>query len=241
MCRLLGRIHSLCSQNMTRYQKGWRAQANYLSENTPLSVREAEVLSLMRHNYNQDEIANKLTLRPPTVEEDWHDIRDYLRNAQTLTTIMGPHPWGDGDTREHDQIDDSPWTQLSSGALNYSDEERTRIELELYVGKRGPINHRFLLVEREIVDDTEYSTTTTEKRSAHGPNGLRDYVYNDVDILDEYYLYHALLHKGGVDPGAKGARPPESALKQDFSSHELQTAEERGLERVERHGVDGSN
>lgn len=226
---------------MTRYQKGWRAQANYLSENTPLSVREAEVLSLMKHNYNQDDISNKLTLRSPTVEEHWNDIREHLRNAQTLTTIMGPHPWGDGDTREHDKIDDSPWTQVSSGALNYADEERTRLELELYVGKRGPVTHRFLLVEREIVDDSEYSTTTTEKRSAHGSNGLRDYVYNDVDTLNEYYLYYALLHKGGVDPGGKCAVPAEYALDQDIPAYDLQVAEERGLERVKRHGVDGSD
>jgi len=62
---------------------------------------------------------------------------------------MGPHPWGDGETRQSEDVDDTPWNLLSSAVMNYSDEERTQIELELYYGKSFPMSDMYLLVERK--------------------------------------------------------------------------------------------
>jgi len=223
---------------MDRYHTGWRAHANYLTKHTPLSERQAEIVALKKTGHSTNEISEILTLYPDTIEDHWTDALDQCHRAQTLCTVMGPHPWGDSDTRQPDEIDDTPWNLLSSGAISYSDESRTRVELELYHGESNPMSNMYLLVEREIVDTASYETTTKEQRSAHESTALRGYIYDDANTLDEYYLRWALLDKAGIDPGADGTPPVEGVLDQDVTHKDADAAQERAMERVAQHSIE---
>jgi len=140
-------------------------------------------------------------------------------------------------TRLAASFSETTWNLLSSAAMTDADAKRTRVELEVYHGEHGTWDHSYLLVEREIVDTEDYATKTTEHRSAHGPNGLRGYVYQDADTLDEFYVRCELLDKAGIDPGAEGApRFPEH--QEDIAEEEIEAARERAQERVHRHRLE---
>lgn len=220
---------------MTRRQTGWRHHATYLTDHTPLSERQAEILALRKTGHSTEEIKETLTLYPETIEDHWDDVLEQWNQAQELCTIMGPHSWGDGETRQADDVDDTPWNLLSSAVMNYSDEERTQIELELYYGESFPMINMYLLVEREIVDTADHATNTTEHRSAHDTNALRGHIYSDVDSIDEYYLRWELLEKAGVDPGADYTPSAESQLGRPISQTEADAARERAQDRVDMH------
>lgn len=222
---------------MIRYQTGWRHHATYLTNHTPLSVRQAEILALKKTGHTTVEIKEILTLYPETIEDHWDDVLEQWDQAQELCTIMGPHPWGDSETRQSDDVDDTPWNLLSSAVTNYSDEERTRIELELYYGKSlGGGGHMYLLVEREIVDTADHATKTTEHRSVHDSNALRSHIYSDVETIDEYYLRWVLLKKAGIDPSADYTPSAESVLDRDIPRTEAEAAREHAQNRVTVHG-----
>lgn len=224
---------------MFRHQTSWRQQATYLTENTPLSERQAEILALRKTGHSTEEIQDILTLYPDTIEEHWSDVLEEWDRAQELCTVMGPHPWGDNETRQNDTFDDTPWHLLSSAAMNYSDEERTRIELELYYGESlGGGGNMYLLVERETVDTADHATKTTEHRGAYDSNALRDHIYSDVETIDEYYLRWALLEKAGIDPGADYTPSAENPLDRDVSRTEADAARGRALNRVDTHSVE---
>jgi len=213
---------------------GWLDHTEYLQERTPLTERQADVLALWKTGESFDEISDTLGLPVARVEDHWSDILDQLDRAQEFCTIMGPHPWGDGETRETDDVDDTTWNLMASAAMNYSDEARTRLELELYHGYSGQWNETYLLVEREIENTEDYATETTETRGAHGSDGLRDYIYHSADTLDEYYLRYMLLEKSGIDPSAEHATPPEAVLKREISQKETDAARKRARDRVDR-------
>lgn len=217
---------------MNRYHAGWRHYATYLAERTPLSGQQAEILALRKTGHSTEEAAKILTLSSDTIEDHWDDVLEQWDRAQELCTIMGPYPWGDSETRQPDVIDDTPWNLVSSAAMDYPDEERTRIELRLYYGKSLPTGHLYLLVERETVDTADHATTTTQHRSAHDSNALRSHIHTDVNTIDEYYLRRALLAKAGIDPSADFTPSAESLLERDISPTEAEAAEERAYERV---------
>lgn len=222
---------------MTEYtsrHSGWRDHATYLTERTPLSERQAEVLALKKTRHTTDEISDILHLPVETIEDHWTDILDQRDQARELCTVIGPVAWDGNETRPADELDDRPWSLLSSAAMTYADAERTRVELELYHGEHRVSSHSYLLIEREIVDSEDYATTTSEHRSAHGPNGLRGYIHHDTDTLDEFYVRDELLAKAGIDPGAKGA-PPSPRRDEDVSEEEIEAAKDRAQERVQTH------
>lgn len=222
---------------MTEYRSrhsGWRDHANYLTERTPLSERQAEILALKKTRHSTDKISQLLHLRFETIEDHWTDVLDQRDKARELCTVIGPVAWDGNETRPADELDDRPWNLLSSAAMTFADDERTLIELELYHGEHRGFNSTYLLIEREIVDTEDYATKTTEHRSAHGPNGLRGYVYEDADTLDEFYVRYELLAKAGIDPGAGGA-PPFPEQQEDIPEEEVEAARERAQERVRTH------
>lgn len=215
----------------------WDRYATYLTENTPLSERHAEILALKKTGHSTDEISDTLTLPVDTVEDHWNDVLDQLDRAQLFVTIMRPHP-GVNMTHEAEDIDDTPWSLLSSAVRHYSNKERPRIELELYHGETNAVSESYLLIEREIINTKDWATETTVQRSAHGPNGLRGTIYNDAETLDEYYLRYALLYKAGIDPTADYAPSAESVLDREILPREADAAEERALDRAENHFVE---
>jgi len=184
--------------------------------------------------HTTDEISEILHLRVETIEDHWTDVLDQRDQARELCTIIGPVAWDGNERRPADELDDRPWNLLSSAAMTYADAERTRVELELFHGEHGTWDHSYLFIEREIVDAEDYATETREHRSAHGPNGLRGYVYQDADTLDEFYVRYELLAKAGIDPGAEGA-PPFPEQQEDVAEDEVEAARERAQERVHTH------
>lgn len=224
---------------MHRHYSVRNRQATYLLENTPLSEREATVLALWKNGNSIEEISEILPMSTDKVERHLSEVRDEWERAQEFCTIMGPHPWGDSPTRDDDDFDDNPWNPLSSAVIHEADEKRSRLELELYFGWRGPMHATYLLVERETVDMTEYATKTTEIRGCHEPNALREYLFEDVETLDEYFVRRMLLEKAGIDPGAKGGTSAESAVGREVPREEAEAARERAAEKVQLHGADG--
>lgn len=223
---------------MNRYHTGWLDHTEYLQERTPLTERQADVLALWKTGQSLDEISDTLDLPVDRVEDHWTDILDQWDRAQELCTILGPHPWGDDATRQTDNIDDTTWNLLVSAAMNYSDEDRTRVELELYYGYESTMSTVYLLVEREIKDTARCATETTEKRSSRNSNALRDYIYKGIDTLDEYYLRYALLEKGGIDPTGEHAPHPNPGPDHDISQKDIDAARERAMDRVIVHTVE---
>lgn len=222
---------------MTEYppmHSGWQDHAIYLTERTPLSERQAEILALKKTRHTTDEISQILHLPVETIEDHWTDVLDQRDKARELCTVIGPVAWDGNETRPAHELDDRPWNLLSSAAMTFADAERTRVELELYHGEHRVVSNTYLLIEREIVDTEDYATKTTEHRSAHEPNGLRGYVYQDADTLDEFYVREELLAKAGIDPGAKGA-PPHPGQQEDIAEEEVEAARERAQERVQNH------
>lgn len=222
---------------MYRYHTSWPAHATYLTENTPLSRRQAEIVALKKTGHSTEEIRETLILFPGTVEDYWSDVLEQWERAQELCTVMGPHPWGEDETRSALQFDDTAWNKLSAGGLSHADEERTRVELELFHGESYPMSDKYLLIEREIVDTAEYATRTTEERSAHEVTALRSYLYSNADTLEEYYLRYALLHHAGIDPMADGARTAESVLDRKISETDADAARDHAIERVDPYSM----
>jgi len=223
---------------MTGYHTGWPDHAEYLQARTPLTERQADVLALWKIGQSFDEIGDTLGLPMDRVEDDWSDILDQWDRAQGLCTVLGPHPWGDDETRQPEDIDDTTWNLLASTATNYADEDRTCVELELYFGYWGTLDPIYLFVEREIKDVDDNATETNQKRGVYGPDGLRGTIYEDVDTVDEFYLRAALLEKSGIDPGADFAPHPEDVLDRDVSRTEIEAVRERALDRVVRHTIE---
>lgn len=215
----------------------WKLYVYYLKEQTPLTERQAEVLALRKTGHSTDEISEILTLTVDTVEDHLDAVLNQLDAAQEFCTIMKSHPGVDIETRQNTDVDDTPYNLLSSAVMHQPDEERSRIELELYHGSTNAAAESYLLVEREIIETSNWATKTTEERSAHGPNGLRGYVYNDAATLDEYYLRYALLSMAGIDPSAGAARSAESVLDREISQTEAEAARERALDQVNQHRV----
>lgn len=224
--------------DMTGYHQGWPDHAEYLQARTPLTERQADVLTLWKIGQSFEEISDTLGLPVERVEDHWSDILDQWDRAQELCTILGPQPWDDGETRQPDAIDDTTWNLLASTARNESDEDRTRVELELYFGHWGMFDPTYLFVKREIKDVDDYATETNVKRGAYGPNGLRDTIYEGVDSIDEFYVRSVLLEKSGIDPGADYAPHPEDVLDRDISRNEIEAARERAMDSVVRHTVE---
>ena len=215
-------------------QLGLGQYTDYLVENTPLSERQAEVLACRANGETTKETSEILDLSQDTVEDQWDEVLDQWERAQELCRIMRPHPGDDGETRQNDEVAESPWDRLSAAELNYADEDRTRIELYLYHGTSYAMGDSYLLVEKETVDTVDFAAKTTEHWSVHGVNGLRDYIYDDAETLDEYYLRWGLLEIAGINPTGDYARPPESVLDRDVSPEEAEAAKERARDRVER-------
>lgn len=218
-------------------QFDWSHYVTYLTEQTPLSERQAEVLALKKTGHSTDEISEILTLPVETVEDNLDNVLNQLDSAQEFCMIMKSHPGVDIETRQNTDIDDTPFNLLSSGVMHQPDEERTRIELELYHGLTSAAAESYLLIEREVIETDDWATKVTEERSAHGPNGLRGYIYNDVDTLDEYYLRYALLAKAGIDPAADCARSAGAVLNRDVSSASADAARERAHDRIDHHSA----
>lgn len=224
--------------DMTGYHTGWLDHSEYLQARTPLTERQADVLAMWKTGQSLDEISDTLGLPADRVEDYWSDILDQWDRAQELCTVLGPQPWDDGETRQPDAIDDTTWNLLASTAKNESDEDRTRVELELYFGHWGMFDPTYLFVEREIKDVDDYATETKIKRGAYGPDALRDNIYEDVNTIDEFYLRYVLLEKSGIDPGADYAPHPEDVLDRDVSRADMDAAREQALDRVVRHTVE---
>jgi len=209
--------------------------ASYLHENTPLSEKQAKVLALRKMEKTNEEISDQLGEQPEAVEYLWDEVVEQWNLAQYFCGIMGPHPWDDGKHRKHNDFDDSPWRLLSSGTMSYPDEERTRMDLELYDWGTEPGAKRYLLIEREISDTADYSTKTTEQRSVHGRNGLHDYIFDDVDNIDEYYLRLALMVQGGVNPDSDFSPLCRTVLGRDPTDGERAMARSKAMSKVSSH------
>lgn len=218
----------------------WQRYATYLIEQTPISEPQAEVLALRKTGHSTDEISEILTLPVDTVEAHLDNVLDLLDAAQEFCMVMKSHPGVDIETRQNTDIDDTPFNLLSSAVMHQPDNERTRIELELYYGSTHAGGESFVLVEREVIETADWSTKTTEERSAQaGAETLRRCIYNDAKTLDEYYLRYALLAKAGIDPAATGARSAEAVLDRDISPMSADAARERALDRVNLHSAYG--
>jgi DNA-binding CsgD family transcriptional regulator len=232
---------------MNRHNHGWPVYIFYLTRATPLTEQQAKILAArndittdeISKTLDTEEISETLDISEETVKNHWEEVIDQWHKAKTLCSIMGPHPYGANETREPDNPDDIPWNRLASGALNHADDARTRTELELYCGNRDTSGYSYLLIEREIKDTTDWATRTTEDRSVHGSNALRQYIYADVETIDEYFLRWALLDRAGIDPGADYARPVEAVVDRDLTQDEIENARERAFDRVEGHTISG--
>jgi len=211
----------------------WQKYATHLSDHTPLSERQAQVLALKKVGHTVKDISNKLDCQPEAVEDLWDNVIEQWDHAQNLGTIMGPHPWNDDEVRKENEFDDSPWMLLASGGMNYPDKERTRIELELYLGGTEYGANRYLLIEREIIDNNSYSTKTTEHRSAHRVSGLHDHLYATVDTVDELYLRVALLIKASIDPDSKYAPLSRDVIGRELTDTERTEALEKALPKIQ--------
>lgn len=217
---------------------GWRTHATYLEEETPLSMRQAEILALQKTYHTKEEIAETLKLPEETVDHHIDEIQEVLAQSKRLCTLVGPSPSSDTDVRTDFELDTMPWNLMTSGKLDYDDEERTRLELELYHGKWNTVSHTYLLVEREIVDIDRHETRTIEHRGAYGSEGLRATIYDDSESLDEYYLRYVLLELAGIDPTEGSARSPQAVLDQHFTEADADAARKRAKERVTRHKIE---
>jgi hypothetical protein len=151
---------------------------------------------------------------------------------------VGPCPSSDTDVRTDFEVDTTPWAIVTSGNLDYEDEQRTRLELELYHGEWNTVGHTYLLVEREIADIECNETRTIEHRGEYGSDGLRASIYEDSESLDEYYLRYMLLELAGIDPTAGSAPSAQAILDQHFSDADADAARQRAKERVIRHSID---
>jgi len=223
---------------MMRREFGWRTYATYLTENTPLSIREAEILALRKTGHAEEEIKMILKLPLDAIETHWQEVLEKWGHAQTFCTIMGPHPPDDGGPPKTDEIYDMPWNLLATASMDQVNEGDTRVELEIYHGKSNAVDHIYLLVERELTTVADHATKTTEHRGMYGSNALRDNVYSDTETLDEYYLRWALLEKAGIDPGANCTPAAEDQLNRDISRTEADAAYDRAMDRAEAHGVE---
>ncbi len=223
---------------MMRHESGWRTYATYLTEHTPLSIREAEILALRRTGHTEEEIRGVLKLSLDTIEAHWEEVLEEWEHAQIFCTIMGPYPPDDGGPPKTGEIHDMPWNLLSTASMDQINENDTRVELEIYHGESNAIDHTYLLVEREITTISDHATKTTEHRGMYGPNALRKYVYGDTETLDEYYLRWALLEKAGIDPSADFTPAAEDQLNRDISRTEADAAYDRAMDRAEVHGVE---
>lgn len=203
-----------------------KRHASYLYARTPLSERQSEVLALRRSGKQQSEIADILDVSTNTVKSHWERIFEKLAESKEFRVNMGPHPWGEKGGWD-DSWDKSLWELAASASFERNDRSisaRTRVELELFAGAWKVNGHEYLWVEREIVDTEKWETTMTEKRSCHGPNGLRSYALKPAESLREYYIRGALLAAAGVDPGADYAPSPESLFSPDITKEQKDDA-----------------
>ncbi len=219
---------------MERYTD-WQKYATHLSEYTPLSERQAQVLALKKMESTVEEISNKLDCQPEAVENLWDDVIEQWNIAQNFCGIMGPHPRGDEKLRKNHDFDHYPWRLRSSCSMSYSDEERTRIDLELYGWGTHFMANRYLLIEREISDTADYSTKTTEHRSAHMPNALRNYIHRNVDTIDEYFLRVALMMKADIEPNSDYSPSFKTILGRIPTNTEREEALEKAMSKVDSH------
>ncbi len=206
----------------------------HLQEHTPLSEQQAKILALRKMGNTTEEISDQLGAHPEVVETIWNDVLEQWNLAQNLCGIMGPDSRRDGENRKKNVFDDSPWRLKTSGGMSYSDEDRSRVELELYEWGTIP-GYKFLLIEREISDPTYDSMETTEIRSVHSQDGLHAYIYNDADTLDEVYLRVALLHEAGIDPDSKYAPLMRDLIGREITETEREEALALWLSRVTKH------
>lgn len=220
-----------------RHESGWRTYATYLTEHTPLTVREAEILALRKTGHSVEDIKQTLKLHTDTIEDHWEEVLGKWDRAQKFCTIMGPFPPDDGGPPKTDEIYDMPWNLLSTTSMDLVDED-TRVELEIYHGEHNAIDHTYLAVEREITTVSNHATETTEHRGIYGSNGLREHLYSGTGTLDEYYLRWALLEKAGIDPSADFTPAAEDQLDREISQTETDAAYERAMDRAEIHGVE---
>lgn len=223
---------------MMRHESGWRTYATYLTEHTPLTIREAEILALWKTGHTVEEIKQTLKLYPYTIEAHWEEVLEEWERAQTFCTIMGPYPPDDSGLSKTDENYDMPWNLLSTASMDHADKDDTRVELEIYHGEKNTIDHTYLLVEREITTVGDHATETRKHRGMYGPNALRKRLYSDTETLDEYYLCWALLEKAGIDPGADFTPAPEDQLGREISDTETDAAYDRAMDRAEVHGVE---
>lgn len=215
----------------------WRAHASHLEANTALSTREAEVLALWKTNHSVEDISSILTLYEDTVTETLDAVDDQRDRAQLLCTVMDPDGINRDDGHARHRLNQSPWNLITSATLEQSAGEGS-VELELFHGESGTMSDSYLFVEREIVSEDEFTTTTTTRRSIHDPLGLSKQVFRDVDTLQEYWIRWALIAKAGVDPGEGECRYDEFNDRDDVSDEEIEKCRERGRRQVDLHSTD---
>jgi len=217
---------------------GWREHATYLEQETPLSTRQAEILALQKTYHTKEEIAETLKLYDEAVDHHIDEIQEVLAQSKRLCTLVGPCPSSDTDVRTDFELDTTPWNLMTSGKLDYDDEQRTRLELELHHGKWNTMSHTYLLVEREITDIEHHETRTIEHRGSYGSDSLRATIYEDSESLDEYYLRYMLLDSAGIDPTAGSAPAAKTILDEHFTDADADAARKRAKEKVTRHSTE---